>query len=83
MDQDFLPEDRYILEQKQRMNSFTEELSIKSVPSRRWQWVTGLFCLPPAPAHGLSRDVRKRRHDHAGRPGEFQTSHEACDESRL
>ena len=43
MDQDFLPEDRYILEQKQRMNSFTEELSIKSVPSRRWQWVTGLF----------------------------------------
>lgn len=43
MDQDFLPEDRYTLEQAQRMNSFSEELSVKSLPSRRWQWVTGVF----------------------------------------
>ena len=43
IDQDFLPEERYTLEQKQRLNAFTEELSVKSLPGRRWQWVTGAF----------------------------------------
>lgn len=43
IDQDFLPEERYTLEQKQRLNAFTEELSVKSLPGKRWQWVTGAF----------------------------------------
>lgn len=43
IDQDFLPEEKYTLEQKQRLNAFTEELSVKSLPGKRWQWVNGLF----------------------------------------
>lgn len=43
IDQDFMPEEKYTLEQKQRLNAFTEELSVKSLPGKRWQWVTGVF----------------------------------------
>ena len=43
MDQDFSPMDTYTLEQKQRINSITEEITFKSKPGRNWQWTTGLF----------------------------------------
>ena len=43
MDQDFSPSDTYTLEQKQRINSFTEEITFKSKPGKRWQWTTGVF----------------------------------------
>ncbi len=41
MDQDFLPVDIYTLEQKQKLNSITEEITFKSKNNSRWQWVTG------------------------------------------
>ena len=43
MDQDFSPFDTYTLEQKQRINSISEEISFKSKPGKRWQWTTGVF----------------------------------------
>ena len=43
MDQDFSPMDTYTLEQKQRINSITEEITFKSKPGEVWQWTTGLF----------------------------------------
>ena len=43
MDQDFSPMDTYTLEQRQRINSITEEITFKSKPGQAWQWTTGLF----------------------------------------
>ena len=43
MDQDFSPMDTYTLEQKQRINSITEEITFKSKPGKDWQWTTGVF----------------------------------------
>ena len=43
MDQDFSPMDTYTLEQKQRINSISEEITFKSKPGQAWQWTTGLF----------------------------------------
>ena len=43
MDQDFTAADVFSLEQRQRMQVLTQELSVKSVPARRWQWASGLF----------------------------------------
>ncbi len=43
MDQDFSPLDTYTLEQKQRINSISEEISFKSKPGKNWQWTTGVF----------------------------------------
>ena len=43
MDQDFISPDIYTLTQSQRMHNFTEEISLKSLPGRRWNWTTGLF----------------------------------------
>ncbi len=43
IDQDFSSKEIYTLEQKQRLNALTEELSLKSLPGKRWQWVTGAF----------------------------------------
>ena len=43
MDQDFSPNDTYTLEQKQRINSISEEITFKSKPGKAWQWTTGLF----------------------------------------
>ncbi len=43
MDQDFVSSDIFTLEQKQRMSTYSEELSLKSLPGKRWQWVTGGF----------------------------------------
>lgn len=43
MDQDFSPFDTYTLEQKQRINSISEEITLKSKPGKNWQWTTGVF----------------------------------------
>ena len=43
MDQDFSPVDTYTIEQKQRINSLTEEITFKSKPGKAWQWTTGVF----------------------------------------
>lgn len=42
LDQDFLPADIYTLEQKQRLNTVSEEITFKSKNNKRWQWVTGI-----------------------------------------
>lgn len=43
MDQDFTPADIFNIEQKQRMNTISEEIVLKSKADRRWQWTTGAF----------------------------------------
>lgn len=44
MDQDFSAADIFSLEQKQMMNTVSEEIALRSSnPSARWQWTTGLF----------------------------------------
>ncbi len=43
MDQDFSPASVYVLEQKQQLNTYSEELSLKSHAGQDWQWVTGTF----------------------------------------
>lgn len=45
MDQDFVAADVFSLTQKQRYNTLTEELSLKSHPGKRWQWTTGAFMM--------------------------------------
>lgn len=41
LDQDFLPESIYTIEQKQRLSTLSEEITLKSKSGKRWQWVTG------------------------------------------
>lgn len=41
MDQDFLRDDIYTLEQRQRISTLTEEVTLKSTRKGWWQWVTG------------------------------------------
>jgi outer membrane receptor protein involved in Fe transport len=41
LDQDFLANDIYTLEQKQRINTITEEVTFRSNTSGKWQWLTG------------------------------------------
>lgn len=43
LDQDFTASDTYTLEQKQRINTISEEIVMKSKSNRRWQWATGVF----------------------------------------
>jgi outer membrane receptor protein involved in Fe transport len=43
LDQDFTERDIFNLEQRQKLNVFSEELSLKSKPGCRYQWTTGLF----------------------------------------
>lgn len=45
MDQDFSASDIFSLTQKQRANVFSEELVMKSLPGRRWQWTSGAFVM--------------------------------------
>jgi outer membrane receptor protein involved in Fe transport len=42
LDQDFTERDIFNLEQRQKLNVLSEELSLKSKPGRRYQWTTGL-----------------------------------------
>lgn len=41
MDQDFLATDIYSLQQKQRINTLSEELLLKNHNNYKWQWITG------------------------------------------
>lgn len=41
LDQDFTEKNIYTLEQKQRGNTISEEVTFKSKPGRNWQWATG------------------------------------------
>lgn len=43
MDQDFSPRNYFTLMQKQRSNTLSEEMVLKSKPGKRWQWTTGVF----------------------------------------
>lgn len=42
MDQDFLSDDIYTLEQKQRINTLTEEITLKNLGESKWKRVTGI-----------------------------------------
>ncbi|MDE5678430.1 TonB-dependent receptor [Phocaeicola sp.] len=42
LDQDFLPTSIYTIEQKQRLNNLSEEITLKSKNNKHWQWVTGV-----------------------------------------
>lgn len=42
LDQDFLSDDIYTLEQRQRINSINEEITMKSRRDGCWQWVNGI-----------------------------------------
>lgn len=43
MDQDFTPDHIFTLEQKQKINTISEEIVMKSKEGSRWQWTTGIF----------------------------------------
>ena len=43
LDQDFTEQDIYNIEQKQKVNTISEEIVLKSKPGKRWQWATGAF----------------------------------------
>ena len=43
LDQDFTEKDIYNLEQKQKVNTLSEEIVLKSKPGKNWQWATGAF----------------------------------------
>ena len=45
LDQDFSPAHIFNIEQRQKMNTLSEEVILKSRPNRRWQWATGAFGL--------------------------------------
>lgn len=42
LDQDFTEKNIYTLEQKQRGNTISEEITFKSKPGKNWQWATGV-----------------------------------------
>lgn len=43
LDQDFTEKDIFNLEQKQKLNTISEEIVLKSKAGRRWEWATGAF----------------------------------------
>lgn len=45
MDQDYLRADIFDLEQKQRMQSISEEINVKGKIGKRWEWTSGAFLL--------------------------------------
>lgn len=42
LDQDFIAMDLYTLEQKQRINTLTEEITFKNAEKGKWEWVSGV-----------------------------------------
>lgn len=42
MDQDFTEKDLYTMNQRQKQNTLSEEITIKSRENKRWQWSTGI-----------------------------------------
>ena len=45
LDQDFLYKDFYTLEEIQKGNTLSEEITIKSTAGKRWEWIGGVFGL--------------------------------------
>lgn len=45
LDQDFTDADYFSLTQKQRINSWSEELTFKSRDNRRWEWTGGIYAM--------------------------------------
>lgn len=46
IDQDFISQDLFSLEQKQYMHTFTEEIALKSHErNNKWKWTTGIFAM--------------------------------------
>ncbi len=43
LDQDFTEKDIFNIEQKQKVNTISEEIVLKAKPGKRWQWATGAF----------------------------------------
>lgn len=43
LDQDFSAKNIYNITQKQKLNTLSEEIVLKSKPNRNWQWTTGVF----------------------------------------
>lgn len=43
LDQDFTERDIFNLEQKQKLNTLSEEIVLKSRSNNNWQWTTGVF----------------------------------------
>lgn len=43
LDQDFTEKDIFTLNQKQKLNTLSEEIMMKSKPGQNWQWATGIF----------------------------------------
>lgn len=43
LDQDFTEQDLFNIEQKQKLNTISEEIVFKSKRGKRWQWATGAF----------------------------------------
>ncbi|MDR1454056.1 MAG: TonB-dependent receptor [Tannerella sp.] len=43
MDLDYTPSSRFTINQKQRLRSFTEEWTLKSVSPGKWQWLFGVY----------------------------------------
>lgn len=43
LDQDFTEADIFNLTQKQKLNTISEEIILKSKPGKNWQWTTGAF----------------------------------------
>lgn len=48
LDQDFTDADYFSLTQKQRINSWSEELTFKSRNNRRWEWTGGIYAMHQA-----------------------------------
>ncbi len=43
MDQDFTSQDLFALEQRQHINTLSEEIVMRNKSNRRWQWTNGIF----------------------------------------
>ena len=43
LDQDFTEKNIFNLTQKQKLNTISEEIVLKSKPNRKWEWTTGSF----------------------------------------
>lgn len=43
LDQDFTEMNIFTLTQKQKLNTISEEITLKSKPGKNWQWTTGAF----------------------------------------
>ena len=43
LDQDFTKDNIFTLEQKQKLNTISEEIIFKSKAGRKWEWTSGVL----------------------------------------